>query len=260
MPELDAQIGQRPAEYLERLVGRVAESLGGRLTAVWLIGSAAMGDFEPGSSDLDVAVIVTEPLSESDRERLAAGLSHQALPCPARKLELVVYRAGALSGPTLGAFDLNLNTGQGIATTVDTDPNGVARHWFVLDLAIAREGGRALVGPEPAALIAPVPRPVVLEALAESLDWHTRQESASTGAVLAACRAWHFVDTGRWSSKGQAAHWARARLEAPELVDRALAIRTGRGHGALDHAQVAAFVGRIAGLVAQERARLSCPP
>ena len=116
--------------YLEALVERLREALGDRLVAVWLIGSAAMGAFRPGESDLDVAVVVTR----------AAGRTSTLddLPVPATKLEIVFY-------------DRELK--------VVLDPNpGSGDHWYLIDLAIAREHGRALLGPPPSELIGEIPR------------------------------------------------------------------------------------------------------
>jgi len=154
--------------YLNALVERLCGALGERLVAVWLIGSAAMGAYRPGESDLDVAVVVTGPPIDVDVGDL---------PVPATKLELVFYdeEMGVLLDPNPGSGD----------------------HWYVIDLAIAREHGRALFGPEPAELIAPIPRAAVLSALERSDRWHAEHEPDS--ANLARARV--FRETGRWVPK-----------------------------------------------------------
>ncbi len=154
--------------YLEVLVERLLDGLGDRLVSVWLIGSAAMGAFRPGESDLDVAVVVTEP---------PEAVPGRDLPVPASVLEIVFY-------------DQALN--------VVLDPNpGSGDHWYVIDLAIAREHGRALYGPSPAELIAPIPRERVLAALEASDRWHAEHEPGSANVE----RGRMFRETGRWVPK-----------------------------------------------------------
>ena len=165
------------SSYLDAVTGRARSELGKELTAVLLVGSAGAGWFEAEVSDLDVAVVVKRPL-EADRPRsLGAALSHSRLPCPARKLELVVYSRAALAnpGPTV-AFELNLNTGGGAPDHVGLDPGAEAAHWFLLDLSIARERSTPLYGPPLRSLLGEIPRPLVIDALRAALTG-TRPES-----------------------------------------------------------------------------------
>ena len=202
--------------YLDAVTGRVRSELGQDLTAVSLVGSAGAGWFEAEASDLDVAVVVKRPLSADRARSLAAGLSHSRLPCPARKLELVVYSRAALAkpGPTV-AFELNLNTGGGGRDHVGLDPGAEAAHWFLLDLSIARERSTPLYGPPLRSLLGEIPRPLVLDALRAALDWYSIREPDPVSTVLAACRTWYYVEEGEWASKRDAAEWAAGRLPDP---------------------------------------------
>jgi hypothetical protein len=132
-------------------------------------------------------------------EELAAGLS--AVPCPVRGLEFVLYDEPP-------AFQLNLNTGPGMDHHEGYDPDAEPRFWFVLDLEIAREHARPLVGPHPRELVGEL---VVRQALRESLVWW--REYGGPQAAVAAARTWAWLETGRWLSKREAASW---------LVDRVL--------------------------------------
>jgi hypothetical protein len=214
--------------YLDALTSRVRGELGSSLVAVSLVGSAGAGWYEPGISDVDVAVVVKRPLDEGLARSLAAKLSHSRLPCPARRLELVVYRRGLLAEPTWPLpFELNLNTGPGRPDHVGLDPSAEAAHWFLLDLAIARDRSTPLAGPPLHALLGEIPRPAVLEALLAALDWYDAEEPDPAASILAACRAWHFADEGEWVSKREAAEWATLRLSHPGPVHRALTLRGG---------------------------------
>lgn len=96
-----AQIPVELAEYLDELVGRL-ESVT-ELDAVYLFGSAAQGAYEHGRSDVDVIAVTARPSSPAVKQALAAVA--ESLPCPARKLELVVYARGA------ERHELNVETG-----------------------------------------------------------------------------------------------------------------------------------------------------
>jgi hypothetical protein len=238
--------------YLDGVVERLSESLGSELHAVVLGGSAALGAYEPGRSDLDVIAVCARPLARTRALELARSLSHRALPCPARRLELVVMtRAAAAGDPAASAFELNLNTGADGSDHAGLDPAAEAAHWFVVDRSIARARGRALFGPAPRDVLAPVPRGEVLAALGDSLDWHAAHEPASPNGVLNACRAWRWTRTGRWTSKPAAADWARERMSDPAAIDAALAARpTGE---ALDPGTVAGFVDAVRAVLAAAR-------
>ena len=187
------------AAYLEELCTRLREVLGERLTAVYALGGYALGAYVPGRSDLDVLAVVDRPLEPATKARIVERCAHEALPCPARKLELVVSTGTP-------RWELNLNTGEG-ERHVGTDPAAEPRFWFVLDLALAREHGLALLGPPPADVLAPVAREDVLAAQAEAIAWYARHEPGRD-TFAAAARAWHWLETGRFAPKDEAVAWA----------------------------------------------------
>ena len=205
----------------------MADALGPDLTGVYLLGSAALGDYRAGRSDLDLAVVVARRLGEPEKERLAGRLDHRTLPCPARKLELVVYERDRLRREDV-SFELDLNTGPGLHEWRG-DPSASPRHWFVLDVAIGREHATALAGPPAREVFPEQGRGEILRALRESLDWQA--DLAEPGdLVLNACRTWRFVEECAWSSKSEAARWAMRRSPDPSIV-RALGAREGRRPG-----------------------------
>jgi aminoglycoside adenylyltransferase-like protein len=210
-------------------------ALGDELVGVILGGSAALGAYEEGRSDVDVIAVCAAELDEGRARAVAAAVSHSVLACPARKLELVVMRRGAQAG-----FELNLNTGEGQEDHVGLDPAAEPAHWFVIDRSIARARGRSLYGPPPREVLADPPPAEVLAALRASLDWHAREAPNDPDTVLNACRAWRWARTGRWSAKRSAAEWAAGRTSEPRVVQEALAARSSGAR--LDPGAVAAFV------------------
>lgn len=209
-------------DYLAALVDRLEAVAGSRLVGVWLLGSAALGDFDPVRSDLDVQAVTGERLSRAERERVAALASHEALPCPARGLELVLYAREDLP---VAAYQLNLNTGPRMERRLSFDDAEEPRFWFVLDLSIGRSHGIALTGPPSADVLPDLPRAQVADAIRAALGWYASDGGDHAQTVLAACRSWAWATDGVWRSKGAAAAWASERLEDPSPVDRALAHR-----------------------------------
>jgi hypothetical protein len=188
------------AEYLRELVERAEVVLGEELVAVYLAGSAALGGYVHGRSDVDVAVVVRAPLLQDTKLALVDALRHESLPCPARGLELVVYAQGRADP------ELNLNSGERMPFLATFGPGEDSPHWFVLDRAIIRQTGRPLVGPPPTETLQAPADDEILEALAIGLRWYRdRPEEPRGDATLNALRTRAWLEHGRWISKAEAA-------------------------------------------------------
>lgn len=238
---LRERVGSASEAYLGELVRRLRERLGAVFCGGWLIGSAALGDFDAARSDLDVQAVSGARLRPAELERLAAALSHESLPCPVRGLELVVYAREDLSATAPPRFQLNLNSGPQMNRHVGLDPGAEPGFWFVLDVSIARQAAIPLGGRTASDLLPELARDLVVAALRESLAWCS-QEGEPAGAAQAACRAWAWAVEGRWHSKSEAVAWAAARVPDPEPLQRALALRAGRDAPPLEDAEVAPIV------------------
>jgi hypothetical protein len=235
--------------YLQGLSSRLSGLLGNELLAVTLTGSAAFGDWNAGSSDIDVIAICRSPIETRLKQQIVSSVSHPVLPCPARGLELVLYRRDAVSAPSLGVeYELNLNSGPAIEERVDFDRRDESGHWFVVDLAIARGHGVALLGPGLESLVGRIEEPQLRAALSESLRWHVGHEPSSPNSVLNACRAWRYVSEDVWSSKTDAARWAIERASDPALVTAALAARSGSA-ATLDERRCRLFVEHVGAIL-----------
>lgn len=192
-------------DYLDTLAAVLGETT--RVEAVYLVGSAALGAFEDGRSDVDVVAVTEQDLSGD--ERLALVRAVEALPVPARKLELVVYsRSGAAAADP--RWQINLNTGDHFTF----DPRDESPHWFVIDRAIAEQHAVPLHGPPWRELFAPVNRERVLEAIHQSLEWQEAEDPAGADSVANNVRAWHWLETAEWVSKREAARWLRELIRS----------------------------------------------
>jgi hypothetical protein len=214
--------------YLGQLVHRLGSVLEDRLQAVYGLGSLALGAYRAPESDLDIYVIAAEPVPEAGKLAVAEACRHASLPCPARRLELVVITAAEAAAP--GAeprWELNLNTGAGEADHIGLDPRREPSHWFVLDLAIAHQHGLALWGPPSTQLVGAPALADVRQAHAQAVGWYAGH-GTPLDTITAACRAWHWRDTGAFAGKGQAVRWAMARLDAGGAPGHQCARRAAR--------------------------------
>lgn len=247
--------------YLDSLVGRLREILGHRLIGAWLINSGARDDYLPGRSDLDVTVGVTDPLDEPMKRRIVDALRHRALPVAAPRLELVLYRSDVLADPgERPNWELNLNTGPAIADHAGIDPAVEPFHWFVLDLAAARERSQTIVGPTLGEVLGPIDDRVVVAALRAASAWHADHDAAAPNRVLNACRTWFWLRIGRWSSKTEAATWAIEAGGDEALIRLALARRRGETSRPLPPASVSDFAAAVEERLLAHRSRAPTPP
>lgn len=193
--------------YLAELARRCGDLLGDELVGVYAGGSLALDGYRSGRSDIDVAVVVRTELDDATKQALVHGLRHESLPCPARGLELVVYRADvAASGRTDPGFEMELNTGARMDFRATPDPAQRplqdGRFWYAIDRAILADHGRSVVGPPAATVFTSPSEWDLADLIVESLRWHLDSPSAaSDDAVLNACRALHRVRIGRWLAK-----------------------------------------------------------
>lgn len=223
---MDNKLPEEVEAYLGEIVQRLTDDLKSQLVGVYLFGSASYNAYEPGLSDLDVQAIVKDPLDTIEKQAVISRLNQSALPCPATKLEFVVYAQDAVyPARRHPRFELNLNTGLHQPDHISLDPATEPSHWFLLDIAMGRELGRTLYGMDATDAFGSIPRRWILEAIANSLDWHQANELHSANSVLNACRGWRFIVTGEFSSKLDGAKWAMTQHGCPNIVGRAIAAR-----------------------------------
>lgn len=243
-------------DYLRELVLRLRAVLGSDLVGVYVGGSYALGAYEPGRSDVDVAAVVRSRARRESKAAIVDAIRHESLRCPARGLEFVLYRLAIVQRPSTAAgFDLNLNTGAGMSFRAEFAANGNEAHWFPIDRSVLRECGIALFGRPATNVFAPLPQCLLVPVVLESVRWHTVGPTRGDDAVLNACRAWRYVIEGVWSSKPAAGAWALDHLEAPQLVAEALEAR--HGQVCLDPAAVERFLQTVTAKIERVAAELA---
>jgi hypothetical protein len=157
-------------QYLIELTNRCKDALGRNLMGLYLQGSGVQGDYQQGKSDIDIAGIVSQQLSDQEKDDLCGRLEHSSLSVPAAGLDFLVFTQSAAQNPIASpAHALWFSTGETWKTSVEKHGD-TTEHLIVF--ATCRERSRALLGLEAKELFAPVPRHLLLAALIDVLKWH----------------------------------------------------------------------------------------
>jgi hypothetical protein len=212
-----------------RLVSRAAAAAAeGQLVAVYLHGSAVLGGWTPGRSDVDMLLVADDEIGGASLDRVGLALAGTAEACPGRRgLESSVVLAGEAADPRPPwPFLLHITTErdrvrvvQGADSPGDQD--------LLMHYAVCRAAGRAVYGPPPSAQIGQVAREVVLAYLADEAGWGL-ENAPEAYAVLNACRALVFLSAGRIVSKVEGGEIALRRGLGPAAaIERALAQQRG---------------------------------
>lgn len=227
-------------DYLAEVVRRSRDVLGEDLVGAYAAGSVGLGAYQPGRSDVDVALVAAGPMPEPDKRLLVDRLRHESLPCPARGLELVVYRRDvAASGTPEPGFEVELNTGATMPFRATYDPAdrpaADGRFWYALDRSILRQSGRTLLGPPAADVFADPPPEALRALLADALRWWLALPTppgdepapGAEDAVLGACRALVRIRDGVWLGKVDAGLRVAADDPDAALIRASIAARRG---------------------------------
>jgi Domain of unknown function (DUF4111) len=210
--------------YARSLADQVSKSLGGRLRAAYLHGSAVLGGWGPERSDVDMLFVTNDGVGEPEITAAAAALAATEPRCPGRGLECSVVTAGQAARPRPPwPFLLHVahDPGEGQVRIVGGgerpgDPD------LLMHYTVCRAAGWPVRGPAPAELIGSVPRPVILGYLAGELRWGI-EHACEAYAVLNACRAQVYLADGRVVSKVAGGRIALARGLGPAAgIGRAL--------------------------------------
>jgi hypothetical protein len=218
---------RRAVAFAERLADCCANVLGDRVVAVILHGSLVLGDFTPGRSDVDLLVVVEQPLADAEISALQEAVEALWGEAPSRVDLRVVTRAVAVSptpAPGLEGY-IALQPGQPpvVEMRVAGEPD------LVVEFSLVRTHGRSLRGADPAVVIGAVPNAWVVEIGDRQLAaWERLVDDVAHAElmVLTACRIWRFSAEGVYCSKPAAGRWALARDPTLTAVAEAL-----RQHG-----------------------------
>jgi predicted nucleotidyltransferase len=229
---VSATVDQEINSVLQELLSGARALLGPRFVGMYLDGSLAIGDFDPGSSDLDFVVVTDDELPPQTfvalrtmHERLAAGASKWANELEGSYIPRRALRHDPRPGP-------HPYIDRGTSVLVMEHPES---GYWVIHRHILREHGVVLVGPPPRTLIDPVHPAALREAVRGILrEWWMpmlregpllQNRFYRCYAVLTMSRMLYTMRHGAIVSKPVAARWAQETLDArwTPLIQGALA-------------------------------------
>jgi predicted nucleotidyltransferase len=234
--------------FAARLASRCSDVIGEALVSVILHGSLTLDDFAPGRSDIDVLVVVGEPLSDDRLAALQDAVDRLRGDAPSRVDLRVVTSATARSPARAAVFDAAFTLRPGRALEMET---WVAEPDLLVDLSLARAHGGSILGRAPEAVIGSVPEAWLLEVGDRQLAaWEDLTDDADHAAlmVLTACRIWRFATERIHCSKTAAGRWALERDPSLGAVEDALRQRTSDPAAAIGEEDIA----RLLALVREE--------
>jgi hypothetical protein len=236
-------LDQTCRRYVLNVTAALAEALGPELVGAYLLGSAILGDFVSGRSDIDLVAICERDLSEHEARHVLTVVAQAAQPCPTKGLDFyLVTRQTALAPPRPPSYQVHILSWIGRESIVGAGDTSKPR--LAIIFVHCRTFGRAVVGPDPRRVFAPIPRSWFLNELADEMveSWTV---SPYHYRVLNACRAWQYLVEGETTSKIVGAEWARQRVSDPSLIDAAVSSQLTGQPTEADPGQVDAFVGRV---------------
>lgn len=209
--------------FAERVVSVCTRTLGQSALGVILHGSLTLGGYIPESSDVDLLLVVDQPLADAQLAALIDALAAAGPHAPVSvDLRVVSRQVAAAPTPTppMEAY---------IRIVPDHDLQLECRHPgerdLVVEFSMCRAHGRSLWGLAPAELIGEMPQEWVLKVGdAQLADWEAIGDDPGHAqlTVLTACRIWRFAEEGCHCSKTEAGEWALKRDPALQAVQAAL--------------------------------------
>jgi streptomycin 3"-adenylyltransferase len=221
-------------EQLDRVLDVVRDVVREELVGAYLFGSATAGGLK-ATSDLDVFVVVSEPLARAAKERLA----HELLPISGRDgrrhVEVTVVAHPEVRPwrfPPVMDFQYGdwlrdeIERGDGAVYAARPNPDLAAL------ITLVQRRGTTLVGPQPDAVFDPIPWDDFVRGTSGQVDELLPGIDDRTdlrNGVLTLARIWASLVTGEVLPKDVAADWAIERLpdEHRPVLARARAIYVG---------------------------------
>lgn len=243
-------------EQLDGAVALVREVLDDELVGLYLFGSAVLGGLKP-TSDLDLLAVVRRPTADGERRGLVDGLLARSL--RPRYLELTVVVQSDVR-PWRYPPRMDLQYGDWLRADFERGliPPPAPNPDLAALLTMTLLGGRPLVGPPAADVLAPVPHDDLLRAGLDELDGILADLDHDTrNMLLTLARIWCTAETGEIRSKDAAADWALPHLppeHRPVLARARDGYRSG-DYGSWDDVDVHACGDYLAAEIRRSRPR-----
>jgi predicted nucleotidyltransferase len=212
--------------FLDTLLLQLKTILGDRLIGVYLFGSLVWGDFEYGSSDIDLLVVTSSDITNNEFDKLDYMQKELAKTYTHAKEGMI--EIAYLSENALQTFKTKRSQIAIISPGKPFQINEAGKDWL-MNWYLVQEKALTLFGPPPKTLIAPTTREEFIQAVRAHTNalrnWidgvHDRPSQAY--AILTLCRAYYTSKNGEQTSKKRASQWtAKEFPQWSTLIENAL--------------------------------------
>lgn len=198
------------------------------MLGVILHGSLTLGGYVPGSSDIDLLVVIDQPLTDAQLAALI-GVVAAVSPRPPRSVDLrLVLRQVAAAPAPAPPMEAYIRIVPDLESGLHVEYRHPGERDLVVEFSVCRAHGRSIRGSPPPELIGEVPQGWVLNVGdAQLADWEGIGNDPPNAqlTVLTACRIWRFAEEGYHCSKTAAGEWALKRDPSLQAVHDALSQR-----------------------------------
>ncbi len=210
--------------FFSTLLLQLKAILGDRLIGVYLFGSLVWGDFEYGSSDIDLLVVTSSNITHNEFDKLDEMQKELAKTYSHAKEGMI--EIAYMSEDALQTFKTKRSQ---IAIISPGEPfhiKDAGKEWLMNWYSV-QEKGLTLFGPPPKTLIAPITKEEFIQAVRDYANtWRNRiNELRGRPAyeILTICRAYYTYKNGEQTSKKRAGDWtAKEFPQWSTLIENAL--------------------------------------
>ncbi len=212
--------------FFTTLLLQLKAILGDRLVGVYLFGSLVWGDFEYGSSDIDLLVVTSSAITNNEFGKLDH--MHRELAKTYTHAKEGMIEIIYMSEDALQTFKTKRSQ---IAIIHPGEPfhiKDAGKDWLMNWYSV-QEKAHTLLGPPPKTLIANITREEFIQAVREYAQAFRSRINGLHGrpgqayAILTICRAYYTSKNGEQTSKKRAAHWtAKEFPQWSTLIENAL--------------------------------------
>ena len=229
-------------DFLNKYVERSRDILKGNLTGIYLHGSAVMGCFNPEKSDIDLIVVVNEPVTDAVKKEYLDMVVEMNASGPVKGIEMSIVLKDVCSPfvyPT--PFELHFSVGHLDWYRRDPDDYVLKMKGTDKDLAahftIIKHRGRCLYGTPIADVFAEVPKADYMDSIFEDIADAKKDISENTMYLtLNLARVLAYKNDGLVLSKKEGGEWAFGHIPAEyhSLIKNALKEYTETASAAYD--------------------------
>lgn len=211
-------------DLLEKFVSDSKEIFENNLTGIYLHGSAVMGCFQPGKSDIDLLLVVKEDISDETKRQfmdMVVELNKQA---PAKGLELSIVKENVCK-PFVYPTPFELHFSMAHLVWYQSNPQDYIEKMKGTDkdlaahFTITYHRGQVLYGEEISEVFALVPKEDYLDSI--WYDIENAEEEISENSMyltLNLCRVLVYVKEGLITSKQEGGEWGLKNVGRPEFI------------------------------------------